>query len=120
MRNREVITGPAAGAALESYARVKVVAGTGLVQLAGATDIELGTVEDAVALGERPSIIPSSSYKSQRMVGDGVIAKYAKLYGSANGRVGTTVNANPIGQALEDCTGAGGYLEVLRGAFTVT
>lgn len=103
----------AAGGALGQFTRVKL--SSGQLALAGATDLEIGTVESATFnAGDVVSVRLHSACGTAKMVAAAAITAGATVYGAASGQVSSTANGNPIGVALNAASGAGSIVEVLR------
>lgn len=102
---------PASGA-LGQYLRVKLTGGQ--LVLAGAADVEIGTMDvPAYVAGQSYAVRLRSAQGTVKMVAAGAIAAGAEVYSDANGTVGTT-NTNPHrGTALTAASGAGSIIEVL-------
>lgn len=102
-----------AGAALAQYRRVKLVAG--LLQLAAATDSDIGTMtEAAFAANEHKTVRLKNAQGTCLMVAAGAFDQFAEVYGAADGKVDDVSNENFIGVALEASSGDGAIVEVLR------
>lgn len=101
-----------AASALGQFLRVKTA---GALALAGATDVELGTMENA-ALAAGPATVRLRSAKGTcKMVASGAITSGVTVYAAANGKIassGTVV----VGTALEAATANNDVIEVLRHA----
>lgn len=99
--------------ALARFLRMKLSGG--YVVVAGATDADLGTLEQRVLATEsRAALVPRNAEGTVRMVAAAAVALYATVYGAAGGKVATTANTNPLGVALEAATADGDEIEVLR------
>lgn len=101
-----------AGGAVAIYLRVKT---PGALATAGATDIELGTMEqESFASGNKVSVRIQSAIGTTKMIAAGAITKGDLVYGAASGKVSSTANVNPIGRALTTVTADDDIVEVLR------
>jgi len=103
---------------LAPYLRVKRDGSNGLA-VAGATDIELGTLKNrhiVSGLGASPvaAVVSPNAPGTVKMVAGAAITQWAVVYGAAGGKIDDTPNSNPIGFALEAATADGDYIEVLR------
>lgn len=102
--------------AIGKYLRVKVSAGN--LALAGAEDVEVGTVAQAIivsglgAMTKGPVLLRSSE-GTVYGIASGSITAYAKVYGAASGKVSATANGNHLGIALEGASD-GDRVEYLR------
>jgi hypothetical protein len=102
-----------ATSALAPYLRVKLSASKLVV--AGATDNELGTLEERVlAADDYAAVVPKNAEGTVKMVAAGAIAQYASVYGAASGKVDDVANENFIGMAMTASSADGDYIEVLR------
>ena len=107
------------GGAIAPFLRVKTPAA---LAVAGATDVELGTIEQAAfAIYDVRSVRLRTAQGTCKMVAAGTFAIGATLYGAAGGKVDDVDNGNRIGIALEAATAANDVVEVLRlpGAFAL-
>lgn len=98
---------------LLKHRRVNLTAG--YLTYAGATDMELGTLQRTTEgkIDEQVQVRLRNMQGSDIMVASGTIAKYANVYGAADGKVSATSNANRIGIALNDAINDG-PVEVVR------
>ncbi len=99
-----------AAGAIAQHLRVKT---TGALAVAGASDVELGTMESAVTASGPATVRLRSSQGTCKMVANGAITKNAGVYAAASGKVsgsGTVL----IGTALETTADDGDVLEVVR------
>lgn len=104
---------PASGA-LGQYTRVKLN-GSGQLALAGAGDLEIGTLEQvAFTLGVYYAVRLRTAQGTTPMVASGAISQWANVYGDANGQCTATPNDNFLGIALRAASGANSVIEVLR------
>ena len=109
-----------AGVALAEGERVVITSGTLTsppeVSLApvGATAEHVGYVEVPALAGELVTIRPRSMAGTKQAVASAAFAAGALLYGSASGRVSTTVSGNPLGVAIEAATAAGDIVEIIE------
>jgi hypothetical protein len=101
-----------AGAAIGQYLRVKLTAG--LLALAGITDRELGTMEEAsFANGDVRSVHLRNCGGSKKMIANGAIAVGADVYTAASGKVGVSAStAYREGIALTAAAADGDVIEV--------
>ena len=98
--------------ALAPYLRVKLSANK--IVVAEALDEELGVLDQRVLnADDAAAVLSLNGPHSVRMVAGGVIALHALVYGAADGKIKSTVNANFIGTALEAASGDGSLIEVL-------
>lgn len=98
---------------LGAYLRVKLTAG--VLALAGASDVDIGTTERLFLAGENvASVVHPRVAGTVRMVVSAAVTAYAKVYGASNGRVSSTASGIPIGIALTAASNAGEIIEVLR------
>jgi hypothetical protein len=105
---------PASGA-LGQYLRVKLSGSPGQLALAGAGDIEIGTLETAAfTAGLLYNVRLRSAQGTTPMVASGAITQYAAVYGDVSGQCSATPNENFLGYALNAASGAGSIVEVLR------
>lgn len=103
-----------ASGALSQFRRVKDN-GSSKLTYAGATDTELGTLENATfADGDPGTVRLQNAQGTDKMVAAGAISAYANVYGAANGKVNDVANSNLIGVAMEAASGDGSVIEVLR------
>lgn len=101
-----------AGGAVAIHLRVKTPTA---LAAAGATDIDIGTIEQAaLASGDECAVRLRSAQGTCKMVASGAITAGANIYGAASGKVSATINTNPIGVALETVTADGDVVEVMR------
>jgi len=98
--------------ALAAYLRVKT---PNSLALADATDVELGTMEEAaLAANDIRAVRLRTAQGTCKMVAAGAITLGATVYGAASGTIDDIDNNNKIGIALEAATAAGDVIEVLR------
>jgi len=103
-----------ASAAMGPYLRVKLD-GSNELTLAGATDNELGTLNDRVLTADdQASICPTQPGIVVLMIAAGTFSQYASVYGAASGQIDDVANENYLGVALEAATAAGDIVRVLR------
>jgi hypothetical protein len=101
-----------AGGAVAIYVRVITPSA---IATAGALDVDIGTLELATAtLGDDAVVRLRSAAGTVRMVAAAAIAKDARVYGAAAGKITSTINTNPVGVALEAANASGNVIEVLR------
>lgn len=99
-----------AGGALGPYLRVKL--STGVLALAGGSDVELGTMEErALASGEAVPVRLRTAQGTRKMVSAGSITAGNPVYAAASGKVDAS-GSIIVGTALEDAA-AGDIFEVL-------
>lgn len=104
-------------AALAKYARVKRSAG--VLALAGATEVELGHLQQqtfATTDSINALVNLRNSQGTQKGIADGAIAQDATVYRAANGKISATNNGHPLGTALDAATADGDIIEYLPGA----
>jgi hypothetical protein len=102
-----------AGAALGRFLRVKLTSGK--LALAGATDRDLGTIEEAAfADGDLRRVRLASSDGTVKMVAAASFSAGAVLYAAANGKVTGAVGGVVVGVALEAATADNDIIEVFR------
>eukprot|EP00913_Durusdinium_trenchii_P028456 g26684.t1 len=105
-----------ANAALAPYLRVKLSGG--YLTAAGATDEDIGTLEQRLVLQNGvtetvAAIVPRNATGTRKMVAAGAITQYANVYGAASGKIDDVSNENFIGIALDAASGDGSIIEVL-------
>lgn len=101
-----------AGAALAAHLRVKLSAG--VLQLAGAADIALGTVETRVLAAADPTAVRlRTAQGTRKMVAASAITAGSYVYGAASGKVNDVANGNLEGIALDAAGADGDVIEVL-------
>lgn len=101
-----------AGGAVGKYLRVKT---PGALAVAGATDLDLGTLEtQAFSSGDVVSVRLRSAMGTVKMMAAGAITKGNVVFGAAAGKIDDTSNSNLIGVALEAATANNDIIEVLR------
>ena len=99
--------------ALAPYLRVKL--SSSKLVVAGATDNEIGTLEDRVlAADDAAAVVPKNAEGTIKMVAAGAISQFADVYGAAGGKVNDVSNENFIGMAMISATADGSLIEVLR------
>jgi hypothetical protein len=106
-----------AGAAMAPDLRVKLV--SGVLQLAGVQDLEIGTLANrALASGDPVTVDLRTGEGTALMVASGAISADAKVYAGASGKVAAS---GPIflGTALTAAAADGDSIEVLRGGETL-
>jgi hypothetical protein len=104
-----------AGAAIAQYLRVKITSGK--LAVAGLTDREIGTLEDAsFADGDVRAVRLTSAQGTTKMVAAGAVAAQALVYTAASGKIDDVATATGylVGRALEAATADGDVIEVLR------
>jgi hypothetical protein len=107
----ETITLPS-NSALAPYLRVKMSAG--FLVAAGATDDELGVLEQrALAADNTAAVRMISGDVSIRCTAASAITQYATVYRAASGKIDDAVSGLPFGIALEAASGDGSVIEVL-------
>lgn len=104
-------------AAIGPYLRVKLTAG--VLALAGADDVEVGTTQRRVlvtGLGrvDAAAVVLPNAPGTVKMIAAGAIDQYAEIYGAAGGKMSATPNGNFLGFAMEAATADGDAIEVLR------
>lgn len=106
-----------AGAALSQFLRVKISGG--VLAAAGATDEDIGTLEEAaLAANDFVTVHLWNAPGTRKMVAAGAITQYANVYGASSGKVDDVSNEKFIGVALQAASGDGSIIEVLT--FTKT
>lgn len=106
---------PSSGSAIPQFSRVKLAAG--VLAIAGAGDIEIGTIEVQDFSGNTSPNVPvrlRTAAGTAKMVAAGAITAGAAVYGAASGQVSATPNQNFVGFALTAASGAGSIVEVER------
>ncbi len=99
--------------ALAPYLRVKL--SSSKLVVAGATDNEIGTLEDRVLAADAlAAVVPKNAEGTIKMVAAGAISQFANVYGAAGGKVNDVSNENFIGMAMIAATGDGSLIEVIR------
>lgn len=102
-----------AGAAIAKYLRVKL--SSGKLAASGATDDDLGQIEDAsFADLDVRSVRLRTAPGTCKMVAAGAITAGARVYQAASGKIDDTVTGKLVGTALEAATADGDVIEVLR------
>jgi hypothetical protein len=102
-----------AGAAIAKYLRVKL--SSGKLAVAGATDVGLGTLEDAsFADGDVRAVRLRSAQGTVKMVAAGAISAGADVWAAASGKVNDVGGAVYEGVALDAAAADGDVIEVLR------
>lgn len=98
--------------ALGPYLRVKLSAG--YLVVAGADDLELGTLSQRVLAtdGVAP-VVPRVVEGTKKFVASGAITQYAAFYAAASGKVSATVTGRKLGIALEATSADGDFFEGL-------
>lgn len=100
-------------AAMAPYLRV--VLSEGYLVAAGAEDHDLGTLTERVLPGATVAAVEAPTLNGTvKMVADGAISQYARVYGAAGGKVSAAQNANYIGLALTAASDDGNIIEVMR------
>lgn len=103
-----------AGLAIARCLRVKLTASK--LAIAGASDAELGTLEDAVFADLDIGVVNLRTLQGTAgFVANGAITKGVTVYGAASGKISATAGPVVIGIALEAATADGDIIEVLRG-----
>lgn len=102
-----------AGAAIAKYLRVKLTAGK--LAVAGATDFDIGVMEDAATAADQYLAVRLRNAEGTfPMVASEAISINADVYGAAGGKVSDTQNELFIGTALQAASADGSIIEVLR------
>lgn len=104
-------------AAIGKHLRVK--SASGVLAVAGLTDRELGTLEQAMFASSVAVNAPVRLRTAQgtvKMVAAGAITAFAQVNTAAGGKVddAATATGYPVGTALEEATADGDIIEVLR------
>lgn len=106
----------AASSALGQHLRVKMSAG--VLALAGATDVEIGTLDRPVVTGDEVGTVRlRSAQGTRKMVAAGAITANNPVYAAASGKVDASGTVF-CGTALEASTANGDVIEVLPGPNT--
>lgn len=101
-----------AAAAIAQHLRVKT---TGALALAGAADVELGTMEVACTAAGPTTVRLRSAKGTCKMVASAAITAGVTVYAAASGKIASSGTVT-IGTALEAATADGDVIEVLRHA----
>lgn len=105
-----------AGGALAPFLRVYITGGK--LAAAGATTVEIGTVErEAYAANDEIAVRLRTAEGTCKMVASGEITSGAAVYAAASGKIAATGTVF-CGNALESATADGDVIEVLRGPNT--
>jgi hypothetical protein len=96
--------------ALTKHTRVKLSAG--LLVVAGAGEHAIGVVQDNAAAGEIVALRLFSDSGTFLMTASAAITANAVVYGSASGKISSTVSGTAIGIAREAATADGNIIEV--------
>ena len=101
--------------AIPAFARV-ILNGSGKLALAGLTDKEIGTIEEAsFADGDVRAVRLRTAPGTVKMIAAAAIALNGVVFTAASGQVSNTaVTAFQVGTALEAAGAAGDVIEVLR------
>lgn len=100
---------------LTAYARcLRVKLSAGVLALAGADDMEIGTLVDRAEISAPASVRLQTASGTTQFVAAGTFSAGATLYGAADGKVDDVPSAMRIGIALEAATGAGDIIEAMR------
>ena len=86
----------------------------GALALAGANDLELGTMDLPCLAAGLTTVRLRSAQGTCKMVASAAISAGAAVYAAAGGKISSTGTLH-IGQALEAASGDGAVIEVLRG-----
>lgn len=101
-----------AAAAIAQHLRVKT---PGALALAGAADVELGTMEVACTAAGPTTVRLRTAKGTCKMVASAAITAGVTVYAAANGKIAASGTVT-IGTALEAATADGDVIEVLRHA----
>lgn len=103
-----------AGAAIAKYLRVKL--SSEKLAVAGITDREIGVLEEETfADGDVASVRLRTAQGTVKMVASENLSLGDTVYTAASGKIGASAQtAYPIGEVLEDASGDGSIVEVLR------
>lgn len=99
---------------------LRVVMNGAVIGLAGALDREIGTLNRRVLAsgvggdGTDASVVLPTAQGTIKMIANGAVTIFSRVYGAAAGKVSATANGNLIGYALSATAGDGESLEVLR------
>lgn len=101
------------------YRRVKVSTGTEnnkppSVEYADVGEADIGQSETLVEADGYIAVRPAGDLGRHAMVSDGAFIAGSILYGSVDGKVGTTVEGNPVGKAYQASTSADEIVAVER------
>jgi len=99
-----------AAGAIAQHLRVKT---TGALVVAGATDVELGTMELPCTAAGPCTVRLRSATGTAKMVAAGAISDNATVYAAAGGKVDASGSV-VVGQAMEAATANNDVIEVLR------
>jgi hypothetical protein len=88
---------------------------SGALALAGAGDVELGTMEIPCLVAGPATVRLRTAQGTQKFVANGAITAGDLVYAAAAGKVGSSGTVL-IGEALETASGDGAVIEVLRGS----
>lgn len=101
-----------AASAIAQHLRVKT---SGALALAGAADVELGTMEVACTAAGPTTVRLRTAKGTCKMVASGAITAGVTVYAAASGKIASSGTVT-IGTALEAATADGDVIEVLRHA----
>lgn len=101
-----------AASAIAQHLRVKT---SGALALAGAADVELGTMEVACTAAGPTTVRLRTAKGTCKMVASAAITAGVTVYAAANGKIASSGTVT-IGTALEAATADGDVIEVLRHA----
>jgi len=93
----------------------RVILSSGNLALAGATDLEIGVIENPATTNDTLAPVRLVSRETTlRMLAGAAISQYADVYPAASGKISSTSSGGPpIGIALEAASGNGSLIEVL-------
>lgn len=101
-----------AAGAIAQHLRVKT---TGALVVAGAADVELGTMESTCTAAGPATVRLRTARGTCKMVASAAITAGVTAYGAAGGKIASTGTVT-VGTALEEATADGDVIEVLRHA----
>ena len=104
-----------AGAAIGQH--IRVVLTSGLLQIAGLTDREIGTtLEESFASGDKIPVRLRTAQGTVKMTAIEAISTETVVYTETDGKVQDTAQSTsyPIGMSLEAASGDGSIIEILR------
>lgn len=99
-----------AAGAIATHLRVKT---SGALVVAGATDLELGTMDSECTAAGPATVRLRTAQGTSKMIANGAITANASVYAAASGKVSGS-GTQLIGTALEAATTDGDVIEVIR------
>jgi len=104
-----------AGETLAAFRRVKLDGATGKqVVYADAGEPDVGVVDDPVTSGDPAPVCPPSAWSTVKLEASAAIEIHEDVYGTADGKIGTTPVGLAVGAALQAASASGSVIEVLR------